>query len=171
MAVGFGVVFLLSGNVSKSYLFGKFSRPNRTRFLFWRVQGTVYLSFTPIKIIIYTAPGTPGEEDDDAFFENRKARMVTIGHDVWVGHGATILSGVTIGNGAIIGAGSVVTHDVEPYTIVAGIPEKEIRTRFSGKISEGLEKSAWWDWDHDTLKARIDDFRDVNRFVTLYGDT
>ena len=97
--------------------------------------------------------------------------MVTIGHDVWVGHGATILSGVTIGNGAIIGAGSVVTHDVEPYTIVAGIPEKEIRTRFSGKISEGLEKSAWWDWDHDTLKARIDDFRDVNRFVTLYGDT
>jgi acetyltransferase-like isoleucine patch superfamily enzyme len=51
---------------------------------------------------------------------------ITIGNDVWVGMGALILGGVTIGDGAIIAARSVVTKNVEPYTIVAGIPAKRI---------------------------------------------
>jgi acetyltransferase-like isoleucine patch superfamily enzyme len=42
--------------------------------------------------------------------------------DVWIGHGAIIISGVTIGRGSVVAAGSVVTRDVEPYSIVAGIP-------------------------------------------------
>lgn len=109
------------------------------------------------------------EHDDADFFAKRKARKVVIGHDVWVGHGATIMPGVTIGNGAIIGAGSVVTHDVEPYTIVAGVPEKEIRRRFSSSIWQAIEKTCWWDWEHETIKERLDDFRDVDRFLTLYG--
>ncbi|MCF8056383.1 MAG: acetyltransferase [Desulfocapsa sp.] len=109
------------------------------------------------------------KNDDAEFFAVRKSQKVVIGHDVWVGHGVTIMGGVTIGNGAIIGAGSVVTHDVAPYTIVAGIPEKEIRCRFPGSIRDGIEKTAWWDWSHETLKERIDDFRDVNRFLALYG--
>ena len=46
---------------------------------------------------------------------------------VWIGAGATILPGVTVGENAVVGAGSVVTHDVEPNTIVAGNPAKLIR--------------------------------------------
>ncbi|MEA2115759.1 MAG: DapH/DapD/GlmU-related protein [Thermodesulfobacteriota bacterium] len=109
------------------------------------------------------------EHDDGDFFVERKEQKVTIGHDVWIGHGATILPGVTIGNGAIIGAGSVVTHDVQPYRIVAGVPEKEIRLRFPAKIWQAIEKIKWWDWDHQTIKERIYDFRDVDRFLALYG--
>ena len=50
--------------------------------------------------------------------------------DVWVGHGVIIIAGVTIGEGAVIGAGSVVTKDVPPYAVVAGVPAKIIRYRF-----------------------------------------
>ncbi len=47
---------------------------------------------------------------------------IEIGDHVWVGMGATILKGVTIGNGAVIAAGTVVTRDVPPATLVAGVP-------------------------------------------------
>ena len=56
---------------------------------------------------------------------------VKIGDYVWVGVNATILQGVTIGRGAVIAAGAVVTKDVEPYTIVGGVPAKVIGTRRS----------------------------------------
>ncbi len=52
---------------------------------------------------------------------------ITIGNDVWIGGNSTILPGVTIGDGAVIAAGAVVTHDVEPYTIVGGVPAKVIK--------------------------------------------
>lgn len=54
---------------------------------------------------------------------------VVIEDDVWIGARVTILPGVHIGTGSIIGAGSVVTHDVEPYSIVGGNPAKLIRYR------------------------------------------
>lgn len=54
---------------------------------------------------------------------------VIIGKNVWIGDKATILPGVTIGEGAVIGANSVVTKDVAPYTVVAGIPAKEINVK------------------------------------------
>jgi acetyltransferase-like isoleucine patch superfamily enzyme len=71
---------------------------------------------------------------------------VTIGNDVWIGYGAVILSGVTLGNGSVIAAGSVVTKDVEPYTLVGGIPAKLIRPRFHESIIKALQEIAWWDW-------------------------
>jgi acetyltransferase-like isoleucine patch superfamily enzyme len=49
--------------------------------------------------------------------------------DVWIGSNAVVLPGVRIGRGAIIGAGAVVTHDVEPYAIVGGVPAHVIRFR------------------------------------------
>lgn len=50
--------------------------------------------------------------------------------DVWVGYGATILSGVRIGQGAVVGARALVTKDVPPYAVVAGVPAKIIKMRF-----------------------------------------
>lgn len=54
-------------------------------------------------------------------------KPVHICRRVWIGAGATILPGVTIGENSVVGAGSVVTHDVEPNTIVAGNPARVIR--------------------------------------------
>ena len=54
------------------------------------------------------------------------SETVKIGHDVWIGDGVFIKAGVQIGTGAVIGAHAVVIHDVEPYSIVAGVPAKEI---------------------------------------------
>ena len=54
---------------------------------------------------------------------------INIGNDVWIGANATILDGVSIGNGAIIAAGSVVTKDVMPYTIFAGVPARFLKNR------------------------------------------
>lgn len=56
-------------------------------------------------------------------------RKVKIGKDVWIGANAIVLKGVTIGDGAILGAGSVVTKNIPPYEIWAGVPAKFIKER------------------------------------------
>jgi phosphonate metabolism protein (transferase hexapeptide repeat family) len=111
-----------------------------------------------------------GQEDNSSFFNWRRLQRVRIGHDTWIGHKAIILPGVQIGNGAVVAAGSVVTKNVPPYTIVAGVPAKPVRQRFPEAIWQALEKICWWDWDHDTLKVRLEDFYDIRRFLALYGD-
>ena len=81
--------------------------------------------------------------------------IVTIGNDVWIGRGATILSGVTIGDGAVIAANATVTKDVEPYTIVGGVPAHFIRRRFDERIIEKLLEIKWWDWDYEKIYDAI----------------
>lgn len=56
---------------------------------------------------------------------------IIVEDDIWIGHGAIVLSPVHIGRGAIIGAGSVVISDVPRYAIVAGVPAKLIKMRFT----------------------------------------
>lgn len=55
------------------------------------------------------------------------AKPIVIGNEVWIGANAIILPGVTVGDGVVIAAGAVVTKDVSPYTIVAGVPARLIR--------------------------------------------
>lgn len=56
-------------------------------------------------------------------------KKVTIEDDVWIGRNSVILPGITIGKGSIVGANSVVNKNVEPYTIVGGVPAKFIKKR------------------------------------------
>lgn len=60
------------------------------------------------------------------------AKKIFVEDDVWIGHGSCILSGVRIGKGSVIAAGSVVTKDIAPYSIAAGVPARVIKKRFSG---------------------------------------
>lgn len=78
-----------------------------------------------------------------------------IGNDVWIGCGATVCRGVTIGDGAVIAAGAVVTHDVAPYTIVAGVPARPIKKRFDEETIRLLRKSEWWNYPKEIIKENF----------------
>lgn len=109
-------------------------------------------------------------EDDEAWFAQRRARRTRIGHDTWIGHGAQVKPEVTVGDGAVVASGAVVTKDVPAYAVVAGVPARVIRLRQPPETAERLQRLAWWDWDHDTLRARLEDFRtlSVEDFLDRY---
>lgn len=98
-------------------------------------------------------------EHDEAWFAHRRSRRTVLGHDTWIGHGAQIRPEVTIGHGAVVAGGAIVTKDVPPYMIVAGIPAVPLRARFAPNIADRLMALAWWDWPHDALRTALDDFR------------
>jgi phosphonate metabolism protein (transferase hexapeptide repeat family) len=112
----------------------------------------------------------PGETDEAEFFEWRRSHRVHIGHDVWIGHGAIVLPGRSIGNGAVIAAGAIVTKDVPAYTIVGGNPARAIKRRFPEAIADRLIALEWWDWDHETLRRALPDFRKlgIEEFLEKY---
>ncbi len=80
---------------------------------------------------------------------------IVIGNDVWIGYEAVVMAGVTIGDGAIIGTRAVVTKDVPPYTIVGGVPAREIRRRFSDDVIARLLELKWWDWPAEQIQRNI----------------
>lgn len=87
---------------------------------------------------------------------------IVIGNDVWIGYDAVIMAGVTIGDGAIVGARAVVTRDVEPYSIVGGVPAREIRKRFAPDVISRLLELQWWDWPVDKIRRSIHDIQSGN---------
>ncbi len=80
---------------------------------------------------------------------------IIIGNDVWIGFEAIIMAGVHIGDGAIIGARAVVTKDVPPYTIVGGVPAREIRKRFDAATVERLQALRWWNWPEERIRQNL----------------
>lgn len=83
---------------------------------------------------------------------------IVVGSDVWIGARTVVLSGVTIGDGAVVGAGSIVTDDVEPYAVVAGVPAERRKWRFPEPVRERLLDLEWWRWDEETIRANRDFF-------------
>lgn len=101
--------------------------------------------------------------------ELKEEHKIRIGNDVWIGHGVIILGNVTIGNGAILAAGSVVTKDVEPYTIVGGVPAKELRKRYADTIIIEIEALKWWDKSEQELeKIKPLFFKDFTNKNSIY---
>lgn len=98
-------------------------------------------------------------EDNEEFFNWRRSYPVTLGHDVWLGHGVTVLPGVTIGSGAAIGAGAVVSRDIEPFTVAAGVPARPIRQRFDDRVIADFLEMEWWHWPHKQIQHALLDFR------------
>jgi virginiamycin A acetyltransferase len=82
-----------------------------------------------------------------------------IGDDVWIGSNAVIKQGVAVGTGAVVAAGAVVTKDVPPYAIVAGVPARVQRMRFAPEVVEGLLRSRWWEWSEQELRQNANLFR------------
>lgn len=86
---------------------------------------------------------------------------VKIGNDCWINSHVTLISGVTVHDGAIVLAGAVVTHDVPPYAIVAGIPAKVLKYRYEKEDIEWLQKMEWWNKPESWLKENWKAFNDI----------
>jgi len=83
---------------------------------------------------------------------NKRPGDVIVGNDVWIGDGAAIAGGVKIGDGAVIAAGAIVTRDVEPYSVMAGVPAKPIKARFPEDLAARLLASRWWRYGPEVLQ-------------------
>jgi len=90
---------------------------------------------------------------------------VVVGNDVWTGHNVNVMGGVNVGDGAIIAAGAVVTKDVPPYAVVAGVPATIKRHRFPEKTIERLLRVKWWELELSELSGLP--FRDVDRCLDM----
>ena len=87
-----------------------------------------------------------------------------------MGKNVLITNYSNVGDGAIVGAGSVVTKDVPSYAIVAGVPARIIKYRYTEKQIEELEKIQWWEWPDEKIRACYDDFfLDVDLFIKKHG--
>lgn len=94
----------------------------------------------------YSADHFPLDEDYQNISRKKNLHhpKTIIGSDVWVGANVGIRSGVKIGHGAIIAAGAIVSSDVEPYSIVGGVPARTIKNRFNDKVIQELLQLKWW---------------------------
>jgi maltose O-acetyltransferase len=84
---------------------------------------------------------TLGHDPQSPHFADRGGDVI-IGDRVWIGYRALVLPGVTIGEGAVVAAGAVVTKDVAPFTIVAGVPAKPIGKR-NPELTYELDFQPW----------------------------
>ncbi|MDY0016228.1 MAG: CatB-related O-acetyltransferase [Candidatus Delongbacteria bacterium] len=92
---------------------------------------------------------------------------VVVGNDVLISHGVTMVGALKIGDGAVIGAHSLVTKNIEPYTIVAGVPAKVIGKRFDDETINALNVFKWWDQDESWIKNNVDMFDNIDNFKSI----
>jgi len=127
---------------------GRYCSFSRTAEVFNRNHGVQFLGTTPY-FYNSTLGAIPADTVD---YEH-----CDIEDDVWVGHNASIMPSVRrIGRGAVVAAGAVVTQDVPAYALVAGVPAKVVRFRFSEDVIAKIEESRWWLWDLPELRRRIE---------------
>lgn len=112
--------------------------------------------------------GEPLFKEIYKFPKGENLYQVVIGNDVWIGSHVLIMGGIKIGDGAIIAAGAVVTKDVEPYSVVGGVPAKLIKMRFPEEQIDQLLKIKWWDRSISDIESNINAFIDINRFINTY---
>lgn len=100
-----------------------------------------------------------------SYYDKSQCIKVKIGNDVWIGINVTIMGGIEIGDGAVIATGAVVTKNVRPYSVVGGVPAKEIRRRFTDDQVAFLMDFKWWDKPTEWIKQNAYFFQDIERFI------
>ena len=94
----------------------------------------------------------------------------SISSHVWIGANVLILNGVHIGDGAVIASGAVVTRDVAPYSIVGGVPAKEIRKRFSDEEISFLLRHPFWEQSDNWIEQHAKDFSSVEKYRGCFSE-
>ena len=101
----------------------------------------------------------------EVLLQNNLKVPVIIGNDVWIGSHVLLVGNIKIADGAVIAAGSVVTHDIEPYSVVAGVPAKKIKFRHSKDQIKQLLNIQWWNKSDEWIIQNIDKFTNIDDFV------
>ncbi len=83
------------------------------------------------------------------------ARPVQIGNDVWIGGNALIRRACQVGHGAIVAAGAVISRDVAPYGVAAGVPGRILKFRLDEALRERLLRLEWWNWNLAPISAAL----------------
>lgn len=94
--------------------------------------------------------------------------LICVGSDVWLGHGVRILQGVQIHHGAIVAAGALVTKDVPPYAIVAGVPARPIKYRFTEDVIRRLLAISWWEREFSEIRHHAEKFTDPLKVLSVF---
>jgi chloramphenicol O-acetyltransferase type B len=117
--------------------------------------------------VFYSRGNQSGVSFADVDYFNESPRTV-IGNDVWIGSNVIVLDGLSVGDGAVIAAGAVVTKDVPAYAVVAGVPAKVIKYRFSSEEIRLLVEIKWWSIPDEKLLKLASVFRcgDVSGFIS-----
>lgn len=122
--------------------------------------------YKPSLFAWHEAGETSAPPPEDERLRDIRGDLAVIGNDVWLGAGTVVLRGVTLGDGAVVGAGAVVTRDVPPYTVVAGVPARPLRTRFDPDVVADLLDVQWWRFSPRQLDGvPFDDVRAAVREV------
>ena len=108
--------------------------------------------------------------EEHLYVDKEKKYFCEIGNDVWIGNNVMIMDGIKIGDGAVVAGGAVVTKDVKPYTIVGGLPAKEIKKRFNDEQIQKLLEIKWWNWDIDRIRKSAEFFSNIDLFLKNYNE-
>jgi acetyltransferase-like isoleucine patch superfamily enzyme len=107
--------------------------------------------------------------DEHEYLDNEKINVVEICNDVWIGNNVMIMDGIKIGDGAIIAGGSVVTKNVDPFSIVGGMPSKLIKYRFTSEEINFLLSFKWWNKELAWIRENAGLFSDIQKFYEKYN--
>ena len=146
---------------------GKFCSIGPGFFAGWGIHPVDGLSTAPMFYSVARQNGLTLVEESK--IDERK--RIVIGNDVFIGVNVTILDGVKIGDGAVVAAGAVVVSDVAPYSIVGGVPAKEIRKRFIDEVIVKLLEIKWWDFPDYKLRQVERYFYDVDGFLKEWEES
>ena len=97
---------------------------------------------------------------------NEFSKQIIIGNDCWIGQNVFICGGVSIGDGAVVYAGSVVTKDVEPYSVVGGIPASIIKYRYDESTIQLLLKLKWWNQPIEWLEKNWLKLNNIDELIS-----
>lgn len=98
-------------------------------------------------------------------------KEIKIGNDVFVGMNVILLDGVSIGDGAVLAAGTVITKDVPPFAVVAGVPGKVIKYRFDKNTIDKLLQIKWWNFHDEELKDVEKYFFNIEEFLKIKSES
>ena len=120
--------------------------------------------------MFYSTKGQCGKSfaSRDMFGENRP--YTQIGNDVWIGQNVFATGGIKIGDGAVVLAGAVLTKDVEPYSIVGGVPAKLIKYRYDDETRAFLLKVKWWNLPIEWLEQHWELLCDLDALKKYFTD-